>query len=50
MKIQITTKDIKKARIWMKLSTPEVWYLEDVFQIQSSICAFNFPSNMARSD
>ena len=50
MEIQITTKDIKKARIWMKLSTPEVWYLEDVFQIQSSICAFNFPSNMARSD
>ena len=42
MKIQITTKDIKKARICMKLSTPEVWYLEDAFQIQSSICALTF--------
>ena len=32
----------------MKSSTPEVWFVEGIFQIQHP-CAVNFSNNMSRS-
>ena len=44
MKEQVTTK--KEDRLYMKSPTPEAYYAEDVFQLQSPTCGVNFSNNI----
>ena len=50
IKVRITTIDIKQQdRLCMKPSIPETQYADDVFQMQTFICAIDFSINKSRS-